>query len=80
MFDNHKHKWKVGKKNLGEQMILGNVLGLHRGKKNLYSHPKRGSTFSATKIYTKELPTWRTMRKMQKFVREMLSKPRPREE
>ena len=80
MFDNHKHKWKVGKNNPGEKIDSGNVLGLHKGKNNLYLHPKCGSTFSTTELYTYKLPTWRTMRKMQKFMREMLRKPWPREE
>ena len=80
MFDNHEEKWQVGKNNPREKIVSRNILRLHRGKNNLFSHPKCGSTFSATELYTNELPAWRTMRKMQKFVREMLSKPRSREE
>ena len=79
-FDNHKQKWQVGKNNPGEQIVSGNVLGLHRGKNNLYSHPKCGSIFLATELYTNELPAWRTMRKTHKFMRETLNKPWPCEE
>ena len=69
-----------GEKNPGEKIVSGNILGLHRGENNLFSHPKRGSTFSSTELYTNELPAWRTMRKTQKFMRETLSKSQPREE
>ena len=52
-----------GEKQPRRENHFRNILGLHKGKNNIYSHPKHGSTFSTTKLYTNELPAWRTMRK-----------------